>query len=263
MTSKRNRSIDWCNLMIRRSLIVVALIAAVPEAWAIPVEENPPNAFRELQLGYLALDQGDFEAAMGHYTQARDLASGEAQRFNALFGLGSAALELDRFGEAREAFEQAHQLQPAEAGATFMLGVTYRRQGDPGAAVRYLAEAAVREPDLTQALVELNIAYAALERHADAERVCREVLAKESDNIEARIGLAVALFHQDQNEAAVEQFRGALELDPDDLRAHYGLGLALHFAGDQEAAIEEIVYLNSRSPELAADLHGWVYPDGN
>jgi len=263
MKSIRNRSVGWRNLMIWPGVIAMAVITAIPGAWATPDGEDPPNAFRELQLGYLAIDRGDFKAAMNHYSRARDLASGEAQRFNALLGLGSAALELGRFGEAREALEEAHRLQPGEVGATLLLGVTYRRQGDPDTAVKYLAEAAVREPDLTQALVELNIAYAALERHADAERVCREVLAKEPDNIEARIGLAVALFHQDQNEAAVEQFRGVLKLEPDNLRAHYGLGLALHFAGDKDGAIEEIVYLNSRSPELAADLHGWVYSDGN
>ncbi len=117
-----------------------------------------------------------------------------------------------------------------------MLGVTSRRQGHLDAAVTYLAEAAVRDPDLMQALVELGIAYAALERHADAERVCREVLAKDPENIEARIGLAVALYHQDEYVAAVRAFRKALELDPDNLRAHYGLGLALVFAGDTRSA---------------------------
>lgn len=241
----------------------MSLILAIVPAVNGTSEEPPPNAFRELQLGYLALDRGEFESAMSHYARARDLASGEEQRFNAVFGLGSAALEIGRLDEARSAFEEAHELRPAEAGATLMLGVTCRRQGDLDLAVTYLAEAAVRDSDLTQALVELGIAYAAQERHADAERVCREALVKDPDNIEARIGLAVALFHQDENEAAAVEFREALELDPDDLRAHYGLGLALAFSGDSEGAIEEIIYLNSRSPELAADLHRWVYPDGN
>ncbi len=71
--------------------------------------------------------------------------------------------------------------------------------------------------------------------------------------------MAVALFHQDENEAAVAQFRSILEDDPDNLRAHYGLGLALVFAGDREAAIEEVVYLNSRAPELADELYEWVF----
>jgi len=252
----------WRRFTLGPVLVVLMTLAVVPVVWGTP-EEPAPNAFRELQLGYLALDQREFESAMTHYAQARDLASGEEQRFNALFGLGSAAMELGRLDEARAAFEDAHELRPGAAGATFMLGVTCRRQGDLEAAVAYLADAAVRDPDFSQALVELGIAYAAQERHADAERICRTVLAKEPDNLEAQIGLAVALFHQDENEAAVAEFRRALELDPDDLRAHYGLGLALAFSGDSDGAIEEIVYLNSRSPELAADLHRWVYPDGN
>lgn len=251
-----------------RRLVVGPIVVVLVSMTVVPVvpaadEATQPNAFRELQLGYLALDQGDFESAVAHYSRALELAPGDEQRFNALFGLGSAALELNRLDEARTAFEQAHRLKPGEAGATFMLGVSCRRLGDLDAAVTFLAEAAVRDPALTQALVELGIAYAAQERHGDAERICREALARDPDNLEAQIGLAVALFHQDEFEASVAEFRRALELGPDDLRAHYGLGLALAFSGDRDGAVEEIIYLNSRSPELAADLHRWVTKDGN
>ena len=241
-------------------IVVLVILAAAPVVRAeLGGQEN--EAFRELQLGYVALDQRDFESAIGHYTKARDLASGDEQRFNALFGLGSVALELGRLDEARVVFEEAHALKPGEVAATYMLGVTCRRLGEMDAAVTYLAEAAARDPDLTQALVELAIAYGALERHADAEKVCREVLVSDPENIEAQLGLAVALFHQDKNEDAVSQFREILELDPDSVRAHYGLGLALVFAGDREGAIEEVVYLNSHAPELGDDLYQWVFPD--
>ena len=243
-------------------LLIAAIPASVPLAWSTP-DGGPKEAFRELQLGYVALDQRDFESAIGHYTKARDLAIGDEQRFNALFGLGSAALELGRLDEARAVFEEAHELKPGEVGATYMLGLTCRHQGELGDAVTFLAEAAARDPDFTPALLELGIAYGALERHADAERVCRDVLAKEPESIDARLGLAVALFHQDHNEAAVIEFREVLDRDPGNLRAHFGHGLALVFTGDRDGAVEEILYLNSQAPELAAELHKWVFPDGN
>lgn len=243
-------------------IIVLVILAAAPVVRAA-LEGQAKEAFRELQLGYVALDQRDFESAIGHYAEARDLAVGDTQRFNALFGLGSAALELGRLDEARVFFEEAHELKPGEIGATFMLGLTCRRQGEFADAVTYLAEAAARDPEFTQALLELGIAYGALERHADAERVCREVLVKEPENIDARLGLAVALFHQDDNEDAVVEFREVLERDPENTRAHYGHGLALLFNGDREGAIDEIIYLNSHAPELGTDLHKWVYPDGS
>ena len=246
--------------IMRLGLIWLWVLTTVPVAWAA-LEGQAKEAFRELQLGYVALDQRDLESAIDHYTKARELAVGDTQRFNALFGLGSAALELGRLDEARAVFEEAHELKPGEVGATFMLGLTCRRQGELANAVTFLAEAAARDPELTQALVELGIAYGALERHADAERVCREALKKDPENIEARLGLAVALFHQDKNEAAVVQFREALERDDTNVRAHYGLGLALVYTGDRNGAIEEIIFLNSHAPELGADLHGWVYPD--
>lgn len=241
--------------------LVVALMAFLTGISSANTERDSKESFRQLQLGYVALDSGDFEAAMEHYSRARDVSHGDEQLFNALFGLGSAALEIDRLGVAREALESAHELRPEEVGATYLLGLTCRRQGELNTAVTYLAEAAVRDPEFTQALVELGIAYGALERHRDAERVCREVLKQEPDNLEAMLGLAVALFHQDENEAAVEQFRLVLELEPENLRAHYGLGLALVFANDRTGAIEELRYLNEHAPELAGELHDWIYPN--
>ena len=243
------------------SLLLAGLLASLPVAWASNDGQRKKEAFRELQMGYLALEEGEFESAMGHYGRAREIAEGNEQKFNAAFGFGSGALELGRLDEARRAFEEAHTLRPDEVGATYLLGVTCRRQGELDAAVEYLAEAAVRDPEFTQALVELGIAYGALERHADAEKVCREALAKDPKNTEARLGLAVALFHQDENEAAIGQFREVLERDPTSVRAHYGLGLALAFAGDRDGAVEEIVYLNKHAPKLGADLHRWVFPD--
>jgi len=245
---------------LRSCLFVAAILAVVPVGWTTPAGEQR-EAFRELQLGYVALEEGEFESAVHHYQRARELAVGIEEKFSAVFGLGSAFLQLGQLDEAREVFEEAHALKPGEVAATYMLGVTCRRLGEMDAAVIYLAEAAARDPDLTQALVELGIAYGALERHADAEKVCREVLVSDPENIEAHLGLAVALFHQDENEDAVSQFREVLELDPDSVRAHYGLGLALVFAGDREGAIEEVVYLNSHAPELGDDLYQWVFPD--
>jgi tetratricopeptide (TPR) repeat protein len=246
-----------CPILAIASVLVVFPVAASPN----PVADTA-DAFRQLQLGYVALDNGDFEAAAAHYGRARDLARGEEQLFNALFGLGSAALELGRLGEARDALESAHELRPGETGATFLLGVTCRRQGDLQQAVIYLAEAAVRDPDFTQALVELGIAYGALERHADAERVCRQALEQEPNDTEALLGLAVALFHQDANDAAIEQFRRLLALDPDNVRAHYGLGLALTFADDRPGALEELRYLNEHAPTLGDELYKWIFTDG-
>ena len=262
----RNREVPELGWKRRSPYVVTMIAATMVVAFSGIVSADPEadgkESFRLLQLGYVALDAGEFETAAEHYRRARDLALGEEQLFNATFGLGSAALELSRLAEAREAFETARDLRPEEAGVTFLLGVTCRRQGDLEMAVTYLAEAAAREPELTQALVELGIAYGALERHSNAERVCREVLEREPQNIEAMLGLAVALFHQDENQAAVDQFREVLELDPENIRAHYGLGLALVFEKDREGAMVELRYLNEHAPELGTELYGWIFTDG-
>lgn len=259
MTSIRGRRSCRCPQAVRVGLAVVLILIPASVGWA-GIDEQSKEAFRELQLGYVALDEGDFETAIIHYLKARDLSLGDEQRYNALFGLGSAALELERLNQARGYFDEAHKLKPGEVECTYMLGVTCRRQGELSLAVTYLAEAFARDPELTEALVELGIAYGGLERHADAEKVCRQVLIVDPDNIEARLGLAVALYHQDNNQAAVEEFRAVLDRDPENIRAHYGNGLALLFSGDREGAKKEILYLNTHAPDLGSDLYRWVYP---
>ena len=256
----RERKLGLTRLI--RCVVVLVVAGAVPAAGvAQSTQEEATTGFRALQLGYLALDAGDFESALDHYARARELAEGDAQRFNALLGYGSAALELDRLDDARQALEQAHRLAPEEASSTMLLGVVCRRQGDLDLAVTLLAEAAAADPGMPQALIELGIAYGALGKHAAQERVCRDALALEPDSLDARLGLAVALYHQDEFDAAATEFRTVIEQDPENLRAHYGLGLALLYSGDREGAIGEIVFLNPRSPELAADLQRWVYPE--
>jgi tetratricopeptide (TPR) repeat protein len=259
MTLTRGNGCLRCATGVRSGIVVFMILTTVAVVRA-GMDEQGKSAFRELQLGYVALDQGDFEAAMVHYEKARDLSLGDEQRYNALFGLGSAALQLERFDRARGFFDEAHELKPGEVEGTYMLGVTCRRQGDMTNAVKYLAEAAARDSEFTPAFVELGIAYGALERHADAERVCHEALVNDPDNIEARLGLAVALFHQDENKAAAGEFREVLDRDPENVRAHYGYGLALLFEGDREGATKEIIYLKTHAPELASDLYDRAYP---
>ena len=243
-------------------LLVLVLAMGFPTSSSATGDaQAAPDAFRELQLGYVAFDAGDFEGAMSHYAKALEGARGVEQRFNALLGLGSAAFELERYDEAMAAFEEAHSLKPGEVGATFSLGVTCRKMGELERAVTLLAEAAIREPGQVDPLVELGIAYGALGRHRDAERVCRDALDIDPDHVEARLGLAVALFHQDLNAEAAVEFRRVLERQPDNPRAHYGLGLALLYAGDRQGAVDEIIELEKLSPKLSDELHGWVFPD--
>jgi tetratricopeptide (TPR) repeat protein len=246
----------------KRAVALVVSLVVAGSAMGSDRDQRSREAFRELQLGFVALNAEKFDSAVEHYSRARDLASGDEQLFNALFGIGAAASELGRLDTAREALSAAHELKPGEVGATFMLGVVCRRQGRLDDAVRFLAEAAVRDPELTQALVELGIAYGAIGRHADAEQVCRDVLNDEPDHIEARLGLAVALYHQDDLEPAAAEFRRVLAIEPTNVRARYGLGLALLYSRDRDGAMDELRYLKEHAPDLGDDLYSRLFPDG-
>ncbi|HSN54011.1 MAG TPA: hypothetical protein VLT32_05040, partial [Candidatus Sulfomarinibacteraceae bacterium] len=88
--SPRGPRLDALGLVALAAALVLA--SATGSASDGAPAQPTPTAFRELQLGYLAIEAGDPEAAMGHYAAALERARGDEQRFNALLGLGSAAL---------------------------------------------------------------------------------------------------------------------------------------------------------------------------
>ena len=128
------------------AVAVIAILSVAMVSVGSGRDQQAKEAFRQLQLGYVALDADRFEEAMGHYSRARDLAVGDEQLFNALFGIGATALELGTLDDAYQALSAAHDLKPGEVGATLMLGVACRRLGRLDDAVRFLAEAAARDP---------------------------------------------------------------------------------------------------------------------
>ncbi|HWS99423.1 MAG TPA: tetratricopeptide repeat protein [Pyrinomonadaceae bacterium] len=115
--------------------------------------------------------------------------------------LGVALNSLNRFSEARAAFEQSLALGP-NPEAEYMLGLISNNEGDAAAAVRWLERALQAEPNHAAARGELGIAY----------------------------------FRQNNYEAARAALERAVELDPKDLRAVHQLGLVYAKLGDRERA---------------------------
>jgi tetratricopeptide (TPR) repeat protein len=256
-------------MSIRRLVgsLLLALTVALA-GWGGPTDEggvpseseSATPALNALRLGYGAMENGEYEAALTHYGAALDKAGTSELRFQSLFGLGSAAAALGRPGEAETYFSQAHELRPGNAEVLHSLGLTMREQGRLEEAASRFAEAAVREPTLQVALVELGVTYEMLERHDAAADACWRAVALAPDDQPALLCLAVARYHGGDYPGAAQAFSAVIELDPNHARAHYGLGLAMLYGEDLEGADAEYWILRELDPELAKDLFGRIYP---
>ena len=115
--------------------------------------------------------------------------------------LGVALNSLNRFAEARAAFERSLALGP-NAEAEYMLGLISNNEGDSAGAVRWLERALKADPAHAAALGELGVAHA----------------------------------RQNNYEAARASLERAVELNPKDLRAAHQLGLVYAKLGERERA---------------------------
>ncbi len=87
---------------------------------------DPSNAGAEYVLGELARQAGDWNASIGHFSQAAKL---DANFADAYIGLGRALTSADRPQDAIPPLESAVKLEPESPAAHFFLGTAYRHAG--------------------------------------------------------------------------------------------------------------------------------------
>ncbi len=133
---------------------------------ALAIDDTLPVA--HIGLGYALRDCGRVTEAVESLRQAVVVAP---ERFEGHNGLGLMLLAVDRADEAVAAFSQALTLAPTRAHLRFNLANAYRAQGDLERACEGYRDVVSREPQLTEASVNLLITLRELERFDDAVAV--------------------------------------------------------------------------------------------
>jgi predicted O-linked N-acetylglucosamine transferase (SPINDLY family) len=166
-------------------------------------------------LGSAERRSGEPANAAQTLERAVRLAPGDA---DALFNLGNALWDLNRFADAARHYRQAAELAPDDARVRYALGEALARAGD-GEAALAAYEAAVRlDPG-----------------HAKAHAAMGAFLLDRNDFARARAALA-----------------RALELDPDLAETHANLGVLRVAGGDAEGAIAASARAHRLKPGLAS-----------
>jgi tetratricopeptide (TPR) repeat protein len=241
-------------------LLAMTMGGWVPTSRCSFAGQESSSALEALKLGLGAMEEGDYESALGHYGRALESAGVDEIRFQAHLGMGSAYAASDRLDDAVAAYRAALEIKPNHAATLYSLGLVTKDQGRYEEAARLFANAAVRDPQLGEALVELGIVYEHLGRHEDALEACRRATTVLEDDEPATLCIAVAFFQMGLYAEGIQAFETALEINPGNPRAHYGLGLAKLYNEDRDGAIAEVGVLNQLDPALANELYERIFP---
>lgn len=137
--------------------------------------------------------------------------------------------ELDRPGEALEAYGRAIEIRPDYAEAHYNLANTLQRQGKIGAALRAWERAIEIKPDFAEANYNQANALRLCMRYEEAEVAYRRALDIRPGWAEALMNLGNAKLDQGDYDAAMAIYREVTELSPDFGAAHSNLIFCMNY----------------------------------
>lgn len=246
--------------MVLAVVLAAFSLAAADDTGSQDLGLGSSPALDQLKLGFSAMGEGAYEAALEHYQTALERATTRELRFQANLGIGSAAAALGRFEDAHLALETALEIKPASSEALLALGELAKARQRWEEAASFFAEAAVNDPQLVEALTQLGVVYEHQGRHRDAAEVCGRAVAVRPEDEEAQLCLGVARYHLGQYAEASRWFAAVVERNSGNARARYGLGLAQLFLEDRDGAEASLAELEKLDPVLARDLRERLFP---
>jgi tetratricopeptide (TPR) repeat protein len=206
--------------------------------WSDCVKKSPQKARPLTNLGVILSDNGNYEAAIAHYTRALQIKPDFAEAHN---NMGSALVEQGKLKKAMSHFNRALQTRPNYAEAHNNLGAAFYKQGRLKKAIHHYSEALGIRPfyaeahnNLGAALDEQGMLKEAIDHYSTALRI-------KPDYPDAHNNLGVALAIQGKHETATRHFLEALRFKPDFAEAHCNLGNAM---ANQGKLREAVAYYN-------------------
>lgn len=192
--------------------------------WSGVLEQFPHEAMANNSLGGAYSEKGEFDKAIGRYTEAVTVNPGYLEAYNnrglayaavgqygkavadfdsvirinprfagAYFSRGRASLAMKKYGEAEADFIESAALDPFNASTYFWLGTLAREEGKSQQALSYFTRALDLEPGNDVILNNRGVMYARTGDYARAENDFRKALAINPGNKGAESNLAKCL----------------------------------------------------------------------
>jgi tetratricopeptide (TPR) repeat protein len=145
--------------------------------------------------------------------------------------MGAVLARLQRFDEAREAYEAALAVVPDDGVSYFRLGEIALREGRVADGLSLIKKGTQCEPGNWDLLLKYIRACLRFGSKAESEAHLRAFLSAKKTDSPFIVGVGCALDDEFGPEVAVRCFDAALEHDEDYAAAWYNRGVALHRAG--------------------------------
>jgi len=185
--------------------------------------------------GMNSLDEGDNESAASDLKRVLEL---DSDNLEALLNLGRALHNLQRSGEALQAFDRVFQLSPETPQIRFHRAAALSAVGRFDEAIESLNEEVRSQPDHAPSYYFRGVAYfykGNWERAFSDLKVAVEGMPVFNDAV-YRLGRCYEHFGMDEEAEAA--FRKSARLDPSDVRPLYALGSLLARSGRVDEAQE-------------------------
>jgi tetratricopeptide (TPR) repeat protein len=196
---------------------------------------NPGNGDLHGRLGSLFLQMGKVDEAIAELETAVKLKADSAIYGN----LGTAFLSKGQSERAKECYERAIQIDPANAEAHYNLGNVYLAMERPAQAAGEYGKAIKARPSYSKAYGNLGAALAMLGKQDEGIENFRRAAELDPNNVEARFNLAMNLADKGLIDEPIEQLRKVIELLPANTVVRNNLAALLLQKGQAEQAIAE------------------------
>ena len=216
--------------------------------WNDTIAKNPRSWLALNGLGVVLAEQGKFQEAIFHYSQALEV---KPDHYKAHNNLGNALARLGRYEEAMNHYKESLRLRPDYAEAHSNLGNVLASQGKFQEAIYHYSEALRSEPDYVEAHINLANVLASQGKFDEAMNHYEEALRLKPDYAEAHYNLGNVLAVQGRFQEAIRHYKEVLRLKPYHAEAHNNLGNLLEAQGKFREAADHYAQVVRLKPDYA------------
>ncbi len=163
-----------------------------------------------------------------------------------------------KYQEAVREYETAVRLDPKNADANLLLGLTLANTGDLERAVQYSAAAVQLKPTYA-GYYNLGLIYANQGKFDQAVEAYEKAVQLNPKSYQTWYQLGLVYAAALKFDKAIEAYQKVLELNPKFPAAYQGLGGAYFWSGNTEAAYEQVAKLKElKMTSKAQELEHWI-----
>jgi len=175
----------------------------------------------------------------------------------ALQALAAIHVAHGRLAEARAALERAAASGSPDAAVLIDLGRIAAKQGDPKAALGYLAHARSLEPKNPRVHFLFGIVCVQADLGREAYDALKQAVALDPDNPLVNYAMGAVALHRHDPSESIPYFERYVRLVPDDLRGRFALGAARYYTGQLDDAARDL-RAAADSPKTAGGAHYYL-----